>query len=954
MDAGWVRTILPRVLQPTLVAPPPGRLVLAAVLGGTLVGVAEGMWAAASAHLDAGTGMGAVALAAGGDALVGLLLGLAGELAWRLFAWGARRSATFGARLAAATLLAALPAMVAVAGVVATASRVNRLLAGVVVAAAVASGAAVVLALLPAVTRLVARFVRREAVATSSAPAGRWLWAPLVCAAALIAEVVLVWRTRAPLRGARLLQREVTAGVVAGLLPVVALAATRVRWPAARVPLRRAVTLAYAVLAAGVAAVAIARWQTETRYLPGPVAAVLLGIAATTAALVYAAHGRWRLLTGLGLLALVAAPIAVVGAASGEPARKALAAQPTLVGPLLAEARAAFDADHDGYPRRLGGGDCNDRDPAINPGALDWPEDGIDQDCDGADATVTALGAQPFVPVPPPVPADLSVVFITVDTLRADHLGCYGYSRPTSPVLDGLAAEGALFVNGWAHAPSTRYSMPAIATSRWPSAVPLEDCDGCSSWWHRIAPSARTIGQAFKSAGYDTAAFYAYSYFLKSERRGYERGIDDYRDHCAALHTNVAGPAESIGSSARQMSDDAVGYLDGRAAAGGRKFFLWLHYYDPHLSYERHPEVPSFGARPSDLYDGEIRFTDQQIGRVLDALKRNGLWNQTAVVVTGDHGEGLGERGIEAHGYHLYPPQTKVPFIVRVPGLAPQRVQTPVGHVDLAPTLLNLARAQAEPTFLGRSFVDLLQGDAAAQGAPRAPVFQEVSYEGDNKKRAFVDGHTQLIWNWTPHNTTECYDLRDPSATPADVWGSARGQACVALKADLRRMVAALALPQDFRDRMTFGVAAAPGAFAPPQHPVHAEVGGAVTYLGWDGPEQVTPGAQVEVVFRFRSARPLQGWRPFFHWADARGTFRNLDHVPVEGVFPIERWKAGQEIRDRFRFQIDPAAAPGPATIFFGLYRGGERLPVVPASAGDAENRVVAVRMEVAKASGAP
>src|SRR5262249_29171263 len=160
--------------------------------------------------------------------------------------------------------------------------------------------------------------------------------------------------------------------------------------------------------------------------------------------------------------------------------------------PALARARVLLDFDGDGYPALLGGGDCDDGDPAVHPGAVDFPGDGVDQDCDGRDASAARLQPPPFAPVPAAVPADLNFLLITIDTLRADHLGCYGYARPTSPVIDRLAAEGALFLDGWAHAPSTRYSMPAIATGRWPSAIQWDE----SIWWPRIAPGVRTMGEA--------------------------------------------------------------------------------------------------------------------------------------------------------------------------------------------------------------------------------------------------------------------------------------------------------------------------------------------------------------------------------------------------------------------------------------------------------------------------
>src|SRR6185369_17685371 len=179
------------------------------------------------------------------------------------------------------------------------------------------------------------------------------------------------------------------------------------------------------------------------------------------------------------------------------------------------------------------------------------------------------------------------------------------------------------------------------------------------------------------------------------------------------------------------------------------------------------------------LYDGEIRFTDLHLGRVLARLRELGLWDRTAVVVTGDHGEGFGEHGVTEHGFDLYAAQTKVPFIVRVPGLPAQMVRAPAGHVDIAPTLLNLARATTDPAFLGRSLVPELAGAPSSslppaatdrRAAPAPRVFQEVTSER-GKKRALVTEDLHVIWNWTPENTTECYDLTADPEERHDLWG---------------------------------------------------------------------------------------------------------------------------------------------------------------------------------------
>ncbi len=146
---------------------------------------------------------------------------------------------------------------------------------------------------------------------------------------------------------------------------------------------------------------------------------------------------------------------------------KAASAYTGLGGPIARTVRVAFDWDRDGYSRFLGGGDCDDGDPTVHPGAPEQPGDGVDQNCVGGDPD-PKRGASDvgFAPVPAGVPTDFNVILITIDTTRADHLGAYGYSRPTSPNLDALAAAGTVFEDSWAHAPSTRYSIPAILTGQ--------------------------------------------------------------------------------------------------------------------------------------------------------------------------------------------------------------------------------------------------------------------------------------------------------------------------------------------------------------------------------------------------------------------------------------------------------------------------------------------------------
>lgn len=934
---------------------PLARAVLTGTLAGMAVGLVDGVRSAFPFAAGVAGAFSTVVLAIGVDGvwggLGGLLLGgLRGVRAW------GRRGSTPGWPAAVGWLLAgALSGVLGGAAVVATAVRVNRLLAACVAVAALLLGWAVAFAAGPALGRLLRRrrsssedSVASESHAgTAGGYVGRWLTAPAVIVLCSVAALVIVWRTRAPLRGAALWERGGWVFAIGTVAPW--LVARAARWPRqSRVAPNLVRALALGVGAASAVALLAWRWQNDFQYLPWADLLVALAILCTGVGLWRTSLGTKRGLAPAALLAFAlwsASAFLTITGASSEAARKALAARGGLVGPTLTVAMKSADRDGDGHSRWLGGGDCNDADADINPGALDWPQDGIDQDCDGHDATWASVRSPPFHSVPDGVPPDLNVLLIAVDTLRADHLGAYGYERPTSTNIDALARDAVVFENGWAHAPSTRYSMPAIVTGRWPSAISWEGggtCQECRSWWPRFSPSNRTIGQVLKEAGYFTGALWAYSYFDADERRGFERGIDVYDSRRAALHTNVAGPAESVGTSSAQITDDALAFL---SQHGEQKFFLTVHYYDPHMSYERHENAPAFGTQPVDLYDGEVWFTDQHIGRLLRELKARGLWEKTAVVLTGDHGEGFGEYGIVAHGYHLYPAQTKVPFIVRVPGVAPRRETLPVSHVDVAPTIANLARVPHEASFLGRSFVDLLLGNVNPE-VPVPPVFQEVSYEGDNKKRGIVTKTHQLIWNWTPHNTTECYAHEAPTR---DLWGTPAGaDVCPPMKAELRRWLALLALPADVQEKMAHGVFAADAHAPAPTISVDARLGESLQVLGVDAPGHVARGQAIEVSFHFKVIQPVEeGWKLFFHLNGPGGVFINLDHAPVGGAYPVDRWRAAQTIIDRHSFTLPVTAPPGLYQLSMGLWRGAERMPVDPPSRADGEKRLRLFQLQV-------
>jgi hypothetical protein len=271
-----------------------------------------------------------------------------------------------------------------------------------------------------------------------------------------------------------------------------------------------------------------------------------------------------------------------------------------------------------------------------------------------------------------------------------------------------------------------------------------------------------------------------------------------------------------------------------------------------------------------------------------------------------------------------------------------------VGHVDLAPTLINLARGPHQSGFLGRSMVDLLSGTVDSP-APQ-PVFQEVSYEGDVKRRAWVTATHHLIWNWTPDNTTECYDLAHDPAESRDLWGTPAGESvCTGLKADLRARVGLLSLPVGYAEKIAAGVSAPGAPSAAPTHPLDGRIGDVLAVTGYDlSAPNVLPGGAVTLTVHFASLKPVpSGWRPFFHLDGPGGSFRNLDHVPIDGAYPIERWRPGQRIRDRQTIAFPPHTPLGPYIVYVGLFRKAGRMPVTPPAASDGKDRLRVATIDV-------
>jgi arylsulfatase A-like enzyme len=313
----------------------------------------------------------------------------------------------------------------------------------------------------------------------------------------------------------------------------------------------------------------------------------------------------------------------------------------------------------------------------------------------------------------PPRAADgaPSVLLISIDTLRADHLGFYGYERPTSPELDRLAAGAAVFEAAEASAPWTLPALASLLTSEHGST------HGCWDYGSVLDDSFTTLPELLLAAGYDTACIA--SHLFVTTRHGLQQGIVHTDDSYAYPEVE---PEESITSQA--IADRAIRFLGWKAKAPERApWFLWLHFFDPHAAYMEHPGISeqfvTSGQRSGeqvsrDRYDGEIRYTDQHVGRVLAALEVNGQAARTLVVLVADHGEEFWDHGAHGHGHSLHREVLRVPLVLRAPGLAPRRIPDVVRQIDVLPTVLELCGVPVPSGIAGRSLVPLLRGETLA------------------------------------------------------------------------------------------------------------------------------------------------------------------------------------------------------------------------------------------------
>ena len=336
------------------------------------------------------------------------------------------------------------------------------------------------------------------------------------------------------------------------------------------------------------------------------------------------------------------------------------------------------------------------------------------------------------------------VFLITIDTLRADHVGCYGYKQVETPALDALAADGVRFTKAFTHSPITNTSHATILTGLLPSV------HGVTDFGVPLSPQHVTAAELLKKHGYQTAAFIG-AVILDSSTLapGFDRGFDFYDNFPA--HSQNTERWDRVERRGMEVVEHAEAWFDKHRDG---PHFIWVHLFDPHDPYE---PPPPFSEKYKDhLYDGEIAYADSAVAHWIAFLKKAGVYDNAIIIVTGDHGEGLGEHGEETHGLFLYDSTLHIPLILKMPvntSAVPHHgivVDTEVRTIDILPTILSATDIAAPAELNGESLVPLVE-QASRQSTNGQPPSNRV---------LFGETDYPLRWGWAPLRALRTEDTK--------------------------------------------------------------------------------------------------------------------------------------------------------------------------------------------------
>jgi len=350
-----------------------------------------------------------------------------------------------------------------------------------------------------------------------------------------------------------------------------------------------------------------------------------------------------------------------------------------------------------------------------------------------------------------PEASGLNLVVITLDTTRADRLGCYGFRGVETPNIDALARDGIVFDYATATVPLTFPSHSSIFTGLVPPHHGVRDNGGFF-----LDDAKVTLAERLREKGVATAAFVGA--WVLERKWGLAQGFDEYSDRFDLSKYKVIslGTVQKPGD---EVMDGALAWLEG---VKQRRFFAWVHLYDPHTPYD--PPEPFASRYFSQPYLGEIAYTDQVVGRLLSWLKEKGLYERTLVVLTADHGESLGDHGESTHAYFVYDATTHVPLVVRTPWGIRGRRGVQVSGVDLMPTVLDLLGLPAQPGIDGRSLAREILDPAAT--SPDRMAYSETYFPRYHFGWQHLRAIRSRAYKYVEAPEPELYDLaQDPGET---------------------------------------------------------------------------------------------------------------------------------------------------------------------------------------------
>ncbi|MEW5807144.1 MAG: sulfatase, partial [Acidobacteriota bacterium] len=338
------------------------------------------------------------------------------------------------------------------------------------------------------------------------------------------------------------------------------------------------------------------------------------------------------------------------------------------------------------------------------------------------------------------------IILITLDTTRADRLGCYGYKSIKTPNLDRIAAEGFLFENATCQVPMTLPSHATIMTGLYPPRHGVRNNTNFA-----LGENAQTLAELLKQNGFKTGA--AISSFMVHSKFGMAQGFDEFDQK---FYIMPFGEPEDWAERRAQETIDATIEWFGRNH-NEEKFFYWLHLYDPHQKYD--PPYPYADQYVNNPYDGEIAYMDAELGRFFEYLKRIKLYDKTLFLIIGDHGEAFGEHGEYEHQNLIYESTMRIPFIIKMPGAnKPKRIEVPVSTVDMFSTVLDLANMKIEGNPDGSSLVPLMKwGGSKWTGIYYIETMAPNLIYGWSS----LKGIRSLEWKFIESSRSELYNLSD-------------------------------------------------------------------------------------------------------------------------------------------------------------------------------------------------